>query len=118
MAAQLTYIEAKKMQTLINKQRICEMMQISEEQYAWLQYNQGIAYLMWYLPADEDARAWLEADKLYWNWWKNWWAIRDEVFLNNMSGVDDLKLLRFNYSEFNCARYLIADIKPPKLLSL
>ena len=65
------------------KQRICKLLGMTEEQYARHQYDTGLAYLQLYLHGTEPATRELEGNRIFWNWWKNLWALRDLRFLQD-----------------------------------
>lgn len=98
------------------KQQVCEMLNITEEDYAQRQYMQGLSYLHWYLPNHANCRKILEADKLYWNWWKLMWKARDEVFVDNLSQwtEKDMDIVERIWHELHAAWNVIGDTKPPK----
>lgn len=95
------------------KAQVCTLLLWDEMQYAQFQYQTGIAYLMWYLPCDEDSRQQLERSKLYWNWFKNQWNNDDFVY-NTTSGIGlmTLKQRRMIYHELHCPRVLAVEVKP------
>lgn len=63
------------------KQRICSLLGITEEEYAAHQYTTGLNYLQLYLHGLQPATRELEGNRIFWNWWKNLWALRDLRFL-------------------------------------
>lgn len=63
------------------KQQVCQLLQCTAEQYAVFQYETGLAYLQLYLHGYQPVQYELEASKIFWNWWKNQWAMRDAQFL-------------------------------------
>jgi hypothetical protein len=64
------------------KQRVCELLQWTDEEYAAFQYETGLAYLKGYIPYDSYGADQLSRSRTFWNWWKNQWQQRDEKFLN------------------------------------
>lgn len=63
------------------KQEVCKLLNWTEMDYASYQYEQGLAYLQAYIPTDPQGIKELEESRVFWNWWKNHWTIRDESFL-------------------------------------
>ena len=95
------------------KQQICKLLQWDEMQYAEFQYQNGIAYLMWYLPCDEYAREQLLRSRLYWSWFKNQWNADDMLVLEVARDNDmPLQVAREIYTEIHCPRVLACEIKP------
>lgn len=70
------------------KNRIMELLQWNEEQYANFQYKTGCQYLQSYIPNDPAGIDQLVESKIFWAWWKNHWLQRDEDFLNNAEVKD------------------------------
>ena len=64
------------------KQWVCELLSWDELTYAEHQYNSGLQYLQHYIPNDPDGIDQLVQNRIFWNWWKNRWADRDEHFCN------------------------------------
>lgn len=66
----------------------------TEFTYYQFQYETGLAYLDKYIPHDPAGIDIIVRSKMFWNWWKNHWAIRDEQFLemmqNNNSDAEEL----------------------------
>lgn len=101
------------------RRQVCTLLGWTYDQYAEFIYERGIAYLHWYLPALEEQRNKLERSKLYWNWWKNSWMLRDEVFAYNLT-VFPLKLANMEriYRETHNSRELLLEgLQPPKCVT-
>jgi len=73
--------------------KICVLLGWTEMQYFERQLENGIAYLYWYLPCDERARRKLERSRLYWNWFKNQWALHDESLLSFNRSLKEISVL-------------------------
>lgn len=78
-----TLIQKQQQKATTLKQRVCELLQWSEEEYANFQYEMGLQYLQVYVPGDPQGAEQLTHSKIYWNWWKNAWSARDEQFVND-----------------------------------
>jgi hypothetical protein len=110
-----TIVEQYKTAATSLKQRVCTVLEITEEEYAYRQYMQGLSYLHWYLPNHPQCRRVLEGNKLYWNWWKLMWNARDEVFLENLERFEmDMEIKQRLWQELHAAWNVIGDTKPPK----
>ncbi len=70
------------------KGQVCELLGWDEQQYAEYQYNTGLEYMELYTLDDAMACEVLERSKIFWSWWKNAWANRDECFM-----VEKIKLI-------------------------
>lgn len=96
------------------KMEICLLLNWTDQQYCEYQYENGIAYLMWYLPCDDYARHQLERSRLYWNWFKYQWMLHDESLLSYKVSVREcsVKTLLPLYQNLHCPRALAVEIKP------
>ncbi len=81
MQAGITQLEERKQAAIKAMQAITRMLGMTEEQYADMKYSYGLLYIETYIPNDAEARRHLESSKIFWNWWKNHWLLRDETFL-------------------------------------
>lgn len=57
------------------------MLDWDSERYKKFQIKCGCAYLQHYIPRDPEGIDMLVKESMFWNWWKNRWMDRDEVFL-------------------------------------
>lgn len=82
---------------------VMQLLQWSELEYANFQYESGLAYLRHYIPTDKWGQDMLQRSRLFWNWWKNQWLLRDECFLavgkeilTNAVSTENLRRLYFH----------------------
>lgn len=94
------------------KHQIIKLLRWTELEYAEFQYNTGIDYLNAYIPNDAQGIDMLCRNKIYWSWWKNHWAIRDQEFLEIAANGGDLKAVLRLYMRFHNTRRLINEIYP------
>jgi hypothetical protein len=66
---------------LTNSQRIIKMLRWTELEYATFINETGLEYLERYIPNDRQGIHALNRSRIFWNWWKNQWAIRDTNYL-------------------------------------
>ena len=64
-----------------NKQQVRRLLGWSETRFAEFVAAKGIQYLKDVLFADDDAVILLTKGDMFWQWWRNHWNKRDEVFL-------------------------------------
>lgn len=111
-----THISTQKDVAVMTMQTIIDMLRWTEQEYADFKYQQGIAYLRWYMPADEHTIQSLLRNRLFWNWWKSCWNNRDEVFVANCAL--DMQLskgtIRTMYKHLHDAKGLAMEIRPGK----
>ena len=97
------------------KDKVIKQLQISEQEYAQYQYEQGLEFLERYIPSDPAGIDFLQRSKTYWQWWKNHWFIRDRRFLL-LFPTGPAKTLNHSYRQLHAAKYLISDIYPPAVV--
>lgn len=100
-------------------QSIMQLLYWSNHQYTTFQYESGLAYLRLYLHHDSYGIAHLERSKVFWNWWKNHWVLRDKKFLqlaNNPplgdGGGANIEWLISQYTNLHNAIALAESIYP------
>lgn len=71
----------KQMQT--TRQRVMSLLRWNESQYAEYQYKMGKQYLQSYIPRDPEGIDMLISSRIFWNWWKNQWLLRDMAFMDS-----------------------------------
>lgn len=96
------------------KAAVCELLKWREEQYADFVWQCGTRYLQAYLKGDEHSVKQLEYNRVFWTWWKNHWANRDEDFLllNKHRPVDNIDIRVQLYEHYNDGVQLARSIHP------
>jgi hypothetical protein len=103
-------------QWVLEKQRmaklaVCNLIPMSQDMYAELQYIEGITYLHLYIPDDDYGRRILEGERMFWAWWKNEWHQRDELFLSKAKELTVSERIDW-YMELHTAAILVKEIHP------
>lgn len=81
--------------------------------YGRAQYEAGIAYLKLYLEGDEHAADQISRSRVYWAWWRNHWANRDEQFLAYCANTAlDRVVMRELYADWHNPTDLARTIHP------
>jgi hypothetical protein len=114
--ATTTHISQRKEQSVSLMNQVLNLLNWTVQDYADFKYQRGIAYLRWYLPANDRAIRQLMRNRLFWNWWKNCWDTRDEVFITECtthSLVSRNALVQL-YKMLHDSRELATEIKPAK----
>jgi hypothetical protein len=72
------------------KQQILAAVGLTNDEYCEMQYHFGLSFLA-YKCQGEFSEGRIVGSKIFWNWWVNNWAMRDEVFLeeNQNMQVDE-----------------------------
>lgn len=92
---------------------IQKALQWTEQEYFNFQFETGIAYLEHYIPGDAHGIDMLSRDRIYWNWWKNHWAQRDEQFMSLYTEeFSHPKILAKVYHGFHNVYTLLNEIYP------
>lgn len=102
-----------------NQARVIDLLQWNAGFYALNMYNAGLQYLVHYIGKDETAIDQLTARSEFWNWWKNCWNIRDEVFITEWDGLEDsisTRDLQQLYADLHNPKILACEIHPPKVV--
>lgn len=99
------------------KASVTNLLKWSEMEFAEFQYESGLTYLKAYLSKDAYGQDALAASKIFWNWWKNQWANRDEVFYldvttSEISLANRVRLYRALHDGYN----LTKEIHPHRVV--
>ena len=65
---------------LLAKQQVCMLLGMSDYSYNEMQYQNGLSFLAYKIQY-EDTELRIQKSKIFWNWWLNNWANRDDTFL-------------------------------------
>lgn len=65
--------------------RICTMIGLTPDQVSQLMFDTACEYIEYLAPLDEVAREFL-SEPMYWNWWRQQWALVDEAFIFKAAG--------------------------------
>lgn len=109
-----THISELKLQSASLMKHVLKMLGWTMQQYADFKYERGIAYIRWYVPAQDQVAKELMHSRLFWNWWKNCWDLRDEVFVANCGydrNLSDAQAIVL-YKHLHDARALATEIRP------
>jgi len=92
-----TQADISKLQNTTNEQLIQALFDLTEQDYCDLKYNSGLTYAKRLTDNDEVGFDFLIKTKFYWQWWKNEWSTRDNIFLDTYSAFSDNSILWDNY---------------------
>jgi len=99
---------------------LADWLQWSEQQYAEFIYQTGVKYLEAYYENDRDIIKYLAGRAMYWNWWKNLWAKRDEAIIEELYMEDALEialhLRRSFYQMMHDVQTLCCEIAPNRIV--
>lgn len=99
------------------KASVMKLLKWSEMDFAEFQYESGLTYLKAYLPKDVYGQEALAASKIFWNWWKNQWANRDEVFYLDVTDTEISLLNRVRlYRALHDGYNLTKEIHPHRVV--
>lgn len=96
------------------KAAMCELLECTPEQYAEFQYQAGLKYLKHYMPNDPTSADNLSRSTVFWNWWRNHWANRDEHFmcLHDRCPIHRRDVKIELYTKYNDGKDLAENIHP------
>ena len=78
-----SYTQHIKKQMQATRQRVIALLRWDEHQYAAYQEKMGKQYLQSYISKDPQGIDRLIANRIFWNWWKNQWLLRDMAFMDS-----------------------------------
>lgn len=110
-----TQIQRVKNEMEVVKDSIIKMLHWSEMNYAEFMYETGLAYLQHYILGDEYGIAALERSRIFWSWWRNHWAQRDQRFMANISPANYATAEKF-YRWWNDPKHLAGNIWPNSVI--
>jgi hypothetical protein len=123
-----THIATRRKIAAANKAKVIELLYWNEMQYCTFQYECGLAYLRHYITHDQWGQDMLQRSKMFWAWWLNQWAMRDNDFVcqftEGMAVNDDGVLqgwlspgnLRIFYRYAHDPATLASDIYPNRVV--
>lgn len=96
------------------KRLVMALLSWTDMRYAEFQYEQGTRYLNAYLDADQYSIEVMENSRIFWNWWKNHWMLRDEEFmrLHHAHPIRRTEIARQLYAQYNKGTMLATSIHP------
>lgn len=101
-----THIGRVRAENATSEQKVCKVLGVSYEDYCKFKYVEGVEYLCLAVNNDVEVFRALESSKVYWGWWKNEWAARDEAFIRQIEGDE----IRWNagklYIKYHSAQVL------------
>jgi hypothetical protein len=115
MRTKSKHIQQRQQQAANLKEQVLKVLQWGEQTYCDHQYNTGLAYLNYYIPTDAMWMEFLVRSKIFWNWWKNKWAERDQAFMVQVGGAWEhvkVSTLVELYLQLNDPYELSHDCKP------
>jgi len=111
-----TYIELRAITIEDIQQEVQSLLNWDADKYTLFIYTTGIAYLKEYFGKDNIMICWMERRKEFWNWFKNYWAIRDETFVRDMYAYKGFDRLENVYRDCHNAKILACEIAPNRIV--
>jgi hypothetical protein len=68
------------------QQQILSAVGLTNYEYCEMQYHCGLSFLA-YKCQGEFSEGRIVSSKIFWNWWKTNWAMRDEIFLEDTQNM-------------------------------
>lgn len=88
---ELTNIEERHLQAMINQQIILQITKLSEQQYQEQIYESGLKFLQHLFPDNTDfekERPFHESSKIFWSWFQVQWQCRERDFIRGTQHVN------------------------------
>lgn len=86
-----SHIETRRDASVRCAVRVMNLLHWTELEYGAFKYQIGLSYLKQYTK-DEQAICRLERTKVFWNWWKIHWTIREEQWLLDYQKLQQISL--------------------------
>lgn len=106
-----TYINERKELFFHVQRTVCFVLKISEVNNNEHIHRAGLQWLEFNIM-DEVFRRTLAGSRLFWNWWRNQWAMRDLQYLNSIEKGDTDADKKENYLWSHNPRMLSGGIHP------
>lgn len=99
-----------------NKELIIKMLQVTEQEYCALVETFAFDWLLSRFTKLECVISELSKSKMFWEWWKNQWEIRDEKYIrdSNIALINDV----LEGQTLTMARDLYSDTHNPSTLTV
>lgn len=104
-------VSAKKSATR-SMDSVMSILNWTTEQYCEYQFEQGLVFLDNYAGEAECFRDLLSQSRIYWNWWKNQWKLRDQYFISRLKNVERHWHPEVWYKISNSGEHLAKNIHP------
>lgn len=78
-----SYTDHIKKQSASVKKQVLSIVSWNETEFAEFQEKVGKQYLQSYISTDPEGIDMLVKSRIYWNWWKNQWLIRDTSYVSS-----------------------------------
>ncbi len=89
------------------KEQVCLLLELKSYDYNEMQYHCGLSFLT-YKCQWETSQERLQASKIFWAWWMNNWAYRDEQFLDQYQKMEVDENGEFTINDWgNNSQYLL-----------
>ena len=108
----ISHVETRRQAAVTIQQRILERLEWGELYYCQFKYQRGLQYLHCLLAEDDASIDTLERDRIFWSWWRNHWTLRDEEFLAEIAGMQNVANIRRIYIAKHHPESLALEIYP------
>jgi len=105
--------EQRELNAMQVRATVCNLLRLKDEEYSNFMYNTGCTYLYYLLNDDDYIISGFEKSPLFWQWWNGCYAIRDEVFCQQMQ-YDPINAALDVYIQLHNGRLLAIELKPPR----
>ncbi len=113
----MTHIQFSRECMSATQQEICNRLGYTPEDIANHIYQNGLSYLAEYFKTLPVMAHMMEGQKIFWNWWKNEWHLRNLVYLNDAEIIHcSLAWQRLAYEAYNDASALTTRIAPARVV--
>jgi hypothetical protein len=113
----MTTAQAYNISAATTQEKVLALLEWTEQEFCDFRYKNGIAYLHWYAPVNENHRFVMERSRMFWRWFRCVCNTIDFEFINNPDVLNlSVTLRRSLYTSFHCPRLVAKDIKPNQVV--
>lgn len=110
----MTHLENQRISIMLTQNLICALIKWTPARYSEFMFEMGLKYLD-RLFHDEKLCSMLATRKEFWNWWKNLWYQREEVFLGSDWEGCGINVKRDCYFYLHEPEVLVCEIAPTRV---
>ncbi len=91
--------------------QVCYLLKWDDQQYSQFIYDCGLEYLRYYIRNEsKEIIDHIIRSRIFWNWWKQNWFLRDQVFIDSNPVDLNVQTWRFIYNGLHDPMILAAEI--------
>lgn len=94
------------------QEQVIELLRWTEMEYNTFQFESGLAFVESYISRDSPYGQVLLQSRVFWAWWKNQWALRNEIFVRDVDRISKRWCIEDWYKTMNSGKALACHTHP------